>query len=153
MTKVKRKRKPMTEEQKKAAVERLAKARAAKGPAQNLSIHESIRDLPDDHPLSPSEVKTWIKEWKHYLSSIKSKRLSKESKERQEYQIADNYIKNMQAYLSSGIWIDSHWGQNRENKMNWVCLSPSYKDGMIQRNKGTFYRDLGFVYGEEENYV
>ena len=38
---IKRKRK-MTEEQRAAAAERLAKARAARGPSKNLSVHESM---------------------------------------------------------------------------------------------------------------
>lgn len=50
MEKVRKKRKPMTPEQRAAAAERLALARAAKAPAKNVSIHESIRNLEDDHP-------------------------------------------------------------------------------------------------------
>ena len=47
-----RKKRQMTDEQKAAMVDRLAKARAARGPAKNLSIAESIRDLPLEHPLA-----------------------------------------------------------------------------------------------------
>jgi len=151
MTKIKRKRKPMTPEQRQAAAERLAKAREAKGPVQNLSMHESLRDLDDDHPLSPKNVKTWIKSCKQHLSAIKSYRLSKEPEERRQYYTAENYIKNMQAYLSTGIWIDGYWGENREKKMNLICIAPAYKDGEIQRNKGTYYRDIGTVWGEDDD--
>lgn len=149
---VRKPRKPMTEEQKKAAAERLALARAAKGPVQNLSIHESLRDLPDEHPLSPFKVKQWIKQWKNHLSSIKPYRMSKESDERRQYFTAENYIKSMQQYLDSGVWTDSFWGEHREKKMNFVCIAPAYKNGEIQRTKGVYYRDLGFIYGEEEYY-
>ena len=41
--KVKTKRKPMSEEQKKAAIERLAKAREARGADGSKSVHEDIR--------------------------------------------------------------------------------------------------------------
>ena len=62
---VRKKRKPMSEEQKQAASERLAKARearAAKNPDYGKSgIHESLRNLPDDAPISPKKVKQWIK--------------------------------------------------------------------------------------------
>ena len=68
---IKRKRK-MTEEQRAAAAERLAKARAARGPSKNLSVHESIRDLPDDHALAPKKVKAWIREQQLKLRSMKS---------------------------------------------------------------------------------
>jgi len=45
---IKKKRKPMTEEQKKAACERLAKARAARQPAKNSSINHSVLAKPDE---------------------------------------------------------------------------------------------------------
>ena len=41
--KIKRKRKPMSEEQRLAASERLRKAREARGPAKNLSLPENIQ--------------------------------------------------------------------------------------------------------------
>ena len=47
-----KKRKPMTEEQRQAAAERLAKAREAKGPAQYKNIHPDVVALPDEHYLS-----------------------------------------------------------------------------------------------------
>ena len=148
--KPKRKRKPMTAEQKAAAAERLAKARAAKAPSQNLSVHESIRDLPDDHPLSPKKVKEWLREHRKRLASIKSYRLSKERKERDEYREVDNYIKTLTRYLDSGVWTEPFWGENRENRMYYVCVAPAYdKNGEIKRSKGVFYRDLGYIYGEE----
>ena len=42
-----KKRKPMTEEQRQAAAERLAKARAAKGPIEYKNIHPEVVALPD----------------------------------------------------------------------------------------------------------
>ena len=63
--KTRKKRKPMTAEQKVAASERLEKARAArvaKNPDYGMSsIHESLRDLPDNSPAHPNKVKVWIK--------------------------------------------------------------------------------------------
>ena len=70
--KVKRKRKPMSEEQKKAAVERLAKARAAKGADGSKSVHHSIRDLPEDHFLHWNKVKEWLKSNQEELKSMRS---------------------------------------------------------------------------------
>ena len=70
--KVRKKRKPMTEEQKVAAAERLEKARAvraAKNPDYGMSsIHESLRDVPDDAPINPKKVKQWIKTQKELAS-------------------------------------------------------------------------------------
>ena len=59
--KVRKKRKPMTEEQRQAATERLAKARAAKAPAKNDSISPVVLARGDDHPLSAKKVKVWRK--------------------------------------------------------------------------------------------
>ena len=62
-----KKRKPMTEEQKKAACERLAKARAAKPPAKKSSIHPTVLAKGDEHFLSAKNVQSWIKSQKEQL--------------------------------------------------------------------------------------
>ena len=71
--KVRKKRKPMTEEQKQAAAARLEKVRqkrAAKNPDYGMSgIHESLRNLPEDHHAHPKKVKQWIKTQKDLASS------------------------------------------------------------------------------------
>ena len=71
--KIRKTRKPMTEEQKQAAAARLEKARearAAKNPDYGQSgIHASLRDLPDDHPAHPKKVKLWIKTQKELAAS------------------------------------------------------------------------------------
>ena len=63
--KVRKARKPMSEEQKVAASERLAKAREAKLEKNpnygQTNIHESLRNLPADPQLNPIKVKQWIK--------------------------------------------------------------------------------------------
>ena len=63
--KVRKKRKPMTEEQRVAAAARLEKARE-KRKEQNpdygqSSLPPGLRNLPDDHALHPKKVKEWIK--------------------------------------------------------------------------------------------
>ena len=47
-------RKPMTEEQRAAAVERLAKAREARGYDGSKSVHENLRDMDKDSPIPVS---------------------------------------------------------------------------------------------------
>ena len=68
--KVRKKRKPMTPEQREAAVERLAKARAARAPAKNESICQSVIDKGDEHPLSAKKIKEWIKTQKDLSNDI-----------------------------------------------------------------------------------
>lgn len=146
--KVKKKRK-MTAEQKAAAAERLQKAREARGITGNSSLPENIRHLPDDHFVSPKKVKAWLKIWKEKLVGMKYWKDSKDREERIQYQIAENYVKNMQSYLTTGIWSDLWYGENREHKTVWEVVAPAYnKDGTMKRTQGYFYHDIGF-YGVE----
>jgi hypothetical protein len=146
---VKRKRK-MTEEQRAAAAERLAKARAARGPSKNLSVHESIRDLPDDHALSPKKVRIWIKEQQLKLRSMKSMKNSSDRKERGAYYVEETYLNNLQSYLSSGFYKDSRLGADREKLIRYRSAVLAYdKDGMVKRTVGVFYPDIGEEWTQE----
>jgi len=145
--KPRKRRKPMTDEQKAAAVERLKVARAARGPSKNSSIHEDIRDLPDDHPLNPTKVKEWIKEHKKELVAIKSMKTSSDWQDRFKYQNKEIYLHNMESYLRTGVWLDAKWGESAEFKMNTICYAMAYdEDGMAKRNVGTWYPDMRMVY-------
>ena len=55
--KLRKKRKPMTEEQRAAAIERLSKARAARGITGTKNVHPDVLALPEDHPLAYAKVK------------------------------------------------------------------------------------------------
>jgi hypothetical protein len=148
--KPRKRRKPMTEEQRLAAVERLKKAREARVPSKNNSVHEDIRDLPDDHPLNPTAVKGWIKDHKAQLVTMKSKRESSDWKERLDYQTKSNYISNMETYLRTGNWLDARWGEKQEFKIQTICYRVAYDDkGNIKRNVGTWYIDMREVYTKE----
>ena len=151
MEKVRKKRKPMTPEQRAAAAERLALARAAKAPAKNISIHESIRNLDDDHPLSPAKVKAWIKSCREELKANRHYRLSKDSKEKAAWHSLESYVRNMQNYLSSGIWLDLFYGEKRSIRMYPVCTTMSYeKDGTPKYSYGIYYPGLGLYKGQGE---
>ena len=66
-------RKPMSEEQRVAASERLAKAREKrkeKNPDYGQSaLPPALKDLPEDHPRHPKKVKEWIKTQKDFVRS------------------------------------------------------------------------------------
>ena len=148
--KVKRKRKPMTPEQKAAAIERLAKAREARGVTGLASVHHSIRDLEEDHFLAPKKVKEWIKDNELKLKGMKGMRDSKDWKERSEYQSLENYVKNMKAYLKSGHWGDFRYGANGEHRVQRVCIAMGYyPDGTPKRDFGTYYPDINAVWTKE----
>ena len=148
--KVKRQRKPMTEEQKKAAAERLALAREKRGHDGSKSVHNSIRDLPEDHFLHWKEVKKWIKECSSELQGIRSYKNSKSSKERQEYHDLDIYIKNMKSYISHGHWSDFRYGADRQGRMQRISIAMAYdNDGRPKRQYGVWYPDINATYTKE----
>lgn len=123
--KQRKKRKPMTEVQKAKARENLAKARAARGPAKSSSVHPDVLALDDDHPLSAVRVKEWLKYNQDYLKSIKGQADSKDWKERREYRIVENYVKNLKVYLKDSVWCDHKYGQKMENTMDYVVVAPA----------------------------
>lgn len=148
--KVKRKRKPMTPEQKAAAVERLAKARAKKNAGKEPKAHPRVLELDADHPLSYYNVKEQLKHWRDKVKSIRHQRESKDSKQRLEFQIAENYVKNLGIWLRDGVWCDDRYGAARESKMEYVCYALAYdKDGNPKRDVGTFYPDIGCTWTRE----
>ena len=115
----------MTEEQRAAAVERLAKARAARGITGTKNVHPDVLALPEDHPLAYAKVKEWLTYNKERLKSIKGQEKSKDSKERMEFQITQNYVKNLNIYIKDNVWCDHRYGKLMEHKMEWVTTAPT----------------------------
>lgn len=152
-TKIKkvRKKRKMTEEQKAAAVARLAKARENRGPSQNKLIAEEVRNLPDENPLSLKNVRSWIKENKELLTAIKSMKDSKDSKERAKYISVQTYVQNLEAYLRNGVYLDMFWGSQGQNKIQHrVTHMAYYADGTPKRTIGYMYPDVGIWTKEME---
>jgi len=107
-------------------------------------MHPSLNELEDDDLLHPKLVKQWIAEWKSYMRSLKK------DVQTREYLTAQGYVRNMETYLRTGIWLDSHHGEKREKKIVHVCVAPAFDaDGIIKRTKGVYYKDLGMIWGEE----
>ena len=149
-TKKTRKKRTMTAAQKKAASDRLAKARAAKGPSANMSVDESIRNLPDTDPFAPPRVRGWIKNTQDKLRAMKHMKDSKDAKERLAYMTEETYLANLQAYLRTGVYADSRWGAERQHKVTNVVRAMAYnKDGTPKRTVGFWYPDIGEVYTQE----
>lgn len=150
---VRKKRKPMSEEQKAAAVERLAKARAARqaaSPPQYKNVHPSVLERDEDDPIAFNKVRDWIKYQKELLSAAKAGIRRGEKGAEAKAASIQGYLTNMEAYLRGGDWIDSYYGQTRELKMGMRCVAMAYyPDGTPKRSKGVYYEDLGHVWGEE----
>ena len=146
-----RKKRTLTEEQKAALVERMAKAREAKGPNKNLSIHESIRDLPAEHSLHPDKVKGWIKEQKDLLQGLgRDAKNSSDPNIRRLYWDTETYVFNLQRYLNDGIYRDHRYGAEKQSTLRLRSVRMSYyPDGTPKRTPGVFYPDIGEEYTNE----
>ena len=151
-------RKPMSEEQRVAAAARLEKAREkrkAKDPDYGMSgIHESLRNLPDVHPLHPNKVKEWIKSQKDLASSARSNARRKVKGALAQVGIHEGYLKNLQKYLRDGDWVDMFYGEHQQNKIKYRCTAQAYywfgpKKGEPKFDVGTYYPLLGCVYTQE----
>tara|TARA_B100001175_G_scaffold242072_1_gene208445 strand:- start:261 stop:866 length:606 start_codon:yes stop_codon:yes gene_type:complete len=152
--KVRKKRKPMTEEQKVAAAERLEKARearAAKNPDYGVSnIHPSLRNLPDDHALHPKKVKQWIKTQKEIVSSERAAERQNVKGAKAKRCSAEAYIRDMKTYLRNGDWISYFYGEYEQSKSKLRCVAMAYyPDGTPKRSVGTYYPDMGCEYTQE----
>ena len=155
--KTRKKRKPMSEEQRAAAAKRLEKARAKraeKNPDYGHSgIHPTLRDLPDEHNAHPKKVKQWIKTQKELASAERAGVRQGIKGAVARLANHEGYIRNCQKYLRDGDWVDNFFGEHQERKIQWRCLAMAYdQDGETKRKIGTYYPDIGMVYeGEVSN--
>jgi hypothetical protein len=153
LPKTRKRRKPMTPEQKKAAGDRLAKARAerlAKNPPKYKNIHPDVLARGDDDPWNHNNVKKWIKTQKELVSIARSDVRRKVKGAEARLASAEGYIRNMERYLRDGIWLDIFWGEHGQNKTRTVCLVMAYnKDGTPKRNVGTWYPDIRDTWTKE----
>lgn len=134
----------LTTKQKKAAAERLAKARIARGHDGSTNVHESIRDLPEDHPRHWKKVKEWIKYNKQVLSEQRKSARKGIKGAEAEAKSTEGYIRNLEKYLRDGDYIDNFYGQDQEKKTRWKCIAPAYyEDGTIKRTVDVWYPDTG----------
>ena len=125
MVKIKRKRKPMTPEQRAAAVERLAKAREAKGPVQHQNIHPEVLAKPDEYFLSANKVKSWIKSNKEQLSALRCEVRRDVKGALAKFHSKQGYIRQMQHYLKHGDWITDFYGEYEEKRIKWKTIHPA----------------------------
>ncbi len=145
--KIRRARKPMTPEQKEAAVARLAKAReerAKNNPPEYKSIHPSVLELDDEKTLCMKNVKQWIKTQRELLAVAKQEERKNVPKARAKVYSIQGYIRNMESYLRTGVWSNLYYGEYEDQVMKNVCIKMAYdEDGNASRNVNTYYADIG----------
>ena len=124
--KVRRKRKPMSEEQRAAAAERLAIAREKrfeKNPPKYKNIHPSVLAKPDDDTFSLKNVRQWIKTQKGLLQKYKSDVRANVKGSIAKVASTEGYIRHCETYLSGGSWIDDFCGEHQETKVVWKVIA------------------------------
>ena len=156
--KVRKPRKPMTEEQKQAASARLEKARearAAKNPDYGQSnIHESLRNLPEDHRAHPKKVRKWIKTQKELAASERRSAKQGVSGAYAKQSTHEGYVRNLVKYLRDGDYVDDFYGEYQEKKVSRRCVAQGYyfdgpKKGQPKFDVGVYYPMLGTKYTQE----
>lgn len=151
--KIRKRRKPMSPEQKAAAVERLAKARAkrvAANPPTYKNVHPDVVAIPDDGHLSLAKVRKWIKHNRELLKEERSSLRAGVKGSEAKVKSLEGYIRNMEKYLRDGDWCDDFWGEEQQTKTKWRCMAMAYdKDGNPKRTQGVYYEDLGYRWGFE----
>ena len=160
--KVRKRRKPMTEEQRRAASERLEKARAAraaKNPDYGQSgIHPTLRNLADDHPAHPKKVRQWIKTQKELATSERKSAKQGVKGAYSKQCIHEAYVRNLVKYLRDGDYVDMFYGEYMEHQVKRKCVAMAYEsDGTPKREVGVWYPDIGTytqeMYNEDRGIV
>ena len=119
MVKIKRRRKPMTPEQRALRLNVLQKQEKQKGgSAQHQNICPEVLARPDDHPLCLKNVRSWIKSTKEQISSLRGEVRRDVKGAKAKLHSKEGYIRNMQHYLKHGDWIDNCYGEYEERKYN-----------------------------------
>ncbi len=119
-----KKRKPMTEEQRQAACERLAKARAAKPPAKKSSVHPAVLAKGDEHFLSAKNVQSWIKNQKEQLAEYRASVRREIKGAKAKLAECEGYIRHLQYYLRHGDYCDDRYGAYQEKRIKWQTIVP-----------------------------
>ena len=160
--KIRKRRKPMTEEQKHAAAARLEKARearAAKNPDYGQSgIHPTLRNLADDQPAHPKKVKLWIKTQKELAASERKSAKQGVKGAYSKQCIHEAYVRNLVKYLRDGDYVDMFYGEYMEHQVKRKCVAMAYEsDGTPKRDVGVWYPDIGTytqeMYNEDRGVV
>ena len=143
--KKRKKRKPMTEEQRVAAAENLRKARAtreAANPPTYKNVDPKVLALPDDNKMSRANVMKWIKFQKDEVSMARAEVRKKLPGAAEKLANAQAYIRNLESYLKTGDYVDLFYGEQGTGRIKMVCTHPAYNpDGTQKKSFGVSYPD------------
>ena len=149
--KPRKRRKPMTAEQKAAAAERLALARekrAKANPPKYTNIHPSVVARPEDDAMSMKNVQRWIKTQKELLSVAKSD-IRRKVKGAEIYRVAshEGYIRNLQRYLRDGDYCMIFGVNTNKTKYSGeLSLWRTTRRFTKEKRRAHWYPDIGCVW-------
>ena len=151
--KTRKPRKPMTEEQRLAAAERLRKAREKRmreNPPEYKNVHPSVLRRSEADPLNFLAVKDWIAINKMKLSEAKKQQRKGEKGAENIVSRISGYISIMENYLKTGDWYGLFCGENEDQFVKTHCVAQAYySDGTPKRTVGVFYPEMGEVWTQE----
>ena len=129
-------------------VDKMAKVRAAKKPAEYKNVHPDVKALDDDDYLSLKNVKEWEKHNKDRVNDLKYqiRRMDKGREQNVAMRELRNrvaYLKSIGTYLEQAVWLDLFYGADQEHRMKWRIVAYAYDDEgcMKMDNPLDFYED------------
>ena len=132
-------RKPMTPEQKAAAAERLAAARAKKnaGKPAKRRYHEAVYD--DKAVFKLENVLKWLATAKEQASNFKRDMRGKSGRDLQKandkYLYWYGYYNDINWYLKHGDWISNTYGEDQQMKTVWRTVVPAYYPDGVRKDQ------------------
>ena len=118
----------MSEAQREAAAENLAKARAAKKPATYKNVAPNVLALDDDHGLSVVSIKQYIKASKEKISDLKKAVRRNERGAMAKMISVQAYVRGLNSYLRDGMYPYDFYGENEEHPVYHQTIAPAFDD-------------------------
>ena len=121
-------RRRMSPEARKAAGERLAKAReerAKKNPPKLTHIHPDVLAKGADHPLCYNNIKAWLIYNKAMLPGLKKNVRANAKGATARLMEVEGYIRNLNTYLRSGVYLDLFYGADQDKKIKFRTVVPA----------------------------
>ena len=109
--KTRKRRKPMTPEQREKASERLRVARAKKKPTQLKSIAKSVLELDEDDVLSYQSVKRYIDTQTKINAYLKKQVRENVRHSNSKLNTNNTYLSQCKSYLRDGVWLSLFVGE------------------------------------------
>ena len=139
------KRKPLTEEEKKARADRLAIAREKRyleKPPAYKQFSPDVVALPDDDEFSLKNVREWIKEARSHKQAEQRSHQAGTKGALGKRITWEGYISQLESYLKSGDYISPFAGGDMERRVGQKCVAMAYfPNGKPKRQMGVWYKD------------